>query len=444
MPIKYAACSPIQFYSNSDCSSLTIKGRKPVSGPGLISCGIDNPVQHENCFGSLSFDGNPLVSNGGVPWYTSYPCGTISCPCPENRNYTISMGFSWTDRGELRWVYSYHCQLSLDSRQNQDVVYYAIIDVKKSMEQGAVFTYGAYTVHYRSSDNVELYRHDYPDGFNQGFCCMRTIDVPGCSFSKDYAIQFAVDQARVGWDRLSKAINPISDFDVFNTALSTVTSLGMNNLENLSQIRDISKMLPCTKGVASSAKVAANMYLWYRYVFQTTASDVRDIVDNIDYISDVMTGTMFRTYKTSASKSGSTVVDGSKVSVISKHTVTFAPDTSSASLRAWHKSHALGLDLSLQNVWDLVPFSFVADWFFQVDDILGGVDNAASASNYILKHGCSGVKYSTDIVTRYGTVTTTRYERSIYTKAPQYRLVLGSPTIEHHWWDAAALCVANK
>jgi hypothetical protein len=58
---------------------------------------------------------------------------------------------------------------------------------------------------------------------------------------------------------------------------------------------------------------------------------------------------------------------------------------------------AYGLLPSFQNVWNLVRFSFVADWFFNIDDRLEAIDNSAILLAFDVDYVVSSIKIVSEI-----------------------------------------------
>lgn len=61
-------------------------------------------------------------------------------------------------------------------------------------------------------------------------------------------------------------------------------------------------------------------------------------------------------------------------------------------LAALLPARAAGLVPNLQNVWNLVRFSFVADWFFNIDDRLAVIDNSATLLLFDIDYVVSSIK----------------------------------------------------
>lgn len=85
-----------------------------------------------------------------------------------------------------------------------------------------------------------------------------------------------------------------------------------------------------------------------------------------------------------------------------------------------NNAHRMGLDLSLTDVWDLIPLSFVVDWFSQIiPEILSTVDAELNRMRFNYSYRCRTVK--TLIPLRVGGIkfTLTRYLRQYDGTPPQ-------------------------
>jgi hypothetical protein len=103
---------------------------------------------------------------------------------------------------------------------------------------------------------------------------------------------------------------------------------------------------------------------------------------------------------------------------------------------------------TLENLWDMVPLSFVVDWVVNVGDILSSIDNTALAAHYTLKQRMWSGKYtatltlpeyvSDRIATMWGTQVLNVSCRYYYRRIG-YKIPLGS-SLEPSFWN---LGIAN-
>lgn len=85
-----------------------------------------------------------------------------------------------------------------------------------------------------------------------------------------------------------------------------------------------------------------------------------------------------------------------------------------------NNAHRMGLDLSLTDVWDLIPLSFVVDWFSQIiPEILSTVDAELNRMRFNYSYRCRTVKTLIPLRVEGITVILTRYLRHYDGTPPQ-------------------------
>jgi hypothetical protein len=191
-------------------------------------------------------------------------------------------------------------------------------------------------------------------------------------------------------------------YQIFMAAIET------NNLENLSQLSSITDLIEPIQGFRSLVRmvryganpvqltlsildVLASAKLTWEYGIAPTISDAREIaaktrpiydrISSNDYFKPQTFNGKF-TYEVPdtyiASLSGLTIVSRAKIrGNLNPHSY----------LAAILPLHAFGLVPSLAHLWDLLPFSFVVDWFVNVGRRLEDVDSSVEMlcldTNYV-------------------------------------------------------------
>jgi hypothetical protein len=103
---------------------------------------------------------------------------------------------------------------------------------------------------------------------------------------------------------------------------------------------------------------AREAWLAYRYAYTTTKLDIRDFKSTFDRLEDLVHVPRVSTY-------GSYVRGGTEYRVgYDIDVAQIIPTDVSTTLRKF------GLELNMLNVWDMIPFSFVADWFLPISDVI--------------------------------------------------------------------------
>lgn len=178
-------------------------------------------------------------------------------------------------------------------------------------------------------------------------------------------------------------------------AIGSIPAYADNNIANLAEMfSSVVSLLSegvefAWKGVSS----LAGLWLAYRYSYSTTKSDTQQAIDAIarrayySYYRD-----------TRIDGNASATIDGVSVSC---HLKTYCHKRSSdllsaIRLRLWE----YGLLPSKYRLWDLVPFSFVADWVFNIGDTLKEEEDLSVLSHgYTFVDSSYSIKYtvSTDL-----------------------------------------------
>lgn len=147
--------------------------------------------------------------------------------------------------------------------------------------------------------------------------------------------------------------------------LSTKTGpLRVNNLANIAQLRQLNQFLPpvLKKGKAVF-KTAAEFFLWYKYTIKTSESDLKTAFEYYlrgeDLNTDKSKGYAHRV-----------VITNSPRDRVMDHFTFYLGSYQQSVLDKF------GLRLNLENTWDLIPFSFVVDWFTKIGDMLASLDAA--------------------------------------------------------------------
>lgn len=155
------------------------------------------------------------------------------------------------------------------------------------------------------------------------------------------------------------------------------------------------------KSPAEYAKLLGKLWLMYRYAYKTTKSD-------IEQAQDALRRRML-TYYTPTKFDGiaSRTLDGTDITV----RVGFDVQLSLDPLKDWNmRFRNAGLDVSGYTIWDLIPFSFMVDWFLPVGDWLEDQRNERSLRNYVITNICWSISYIRDVDKGRGKYYTRWYE----------------------------------
>lgn len=227
--------------------------------------------------------------------------------------------------------------------------------------------------------------------------------------------------------------------DVFNNfAIPDV-----NNCENLSQLRDIKNSLPPLLKLIRrhNIKSLAELYLWWKYTYSTTILDIRAYYEFFQkWHKDSSNGKNYR--RIDITYSDTILVDSSPVDRVTRYHVYTKPYNVGV-------LEALGLNINLSNTWDLLPFSFVVDWFVKVGDLLARIDH----DNFMSHVQILTVSVTTKCTQRYSSLPNdlgtsslirSQFRRDVMTTLPIGCISLSTSNPFRHILDGSALYFANK
>lgn len=215
-----------------------------------------------------------------------------------------------------------------------------------------------------TGDPYEINRNTYkelPEYLNYGQC-----GVP----DDPYDVWFYADFHHPYFANSSKVA-------AFNEACDGFEHLDMNNIDNVRQaISSGTELLQRSKvpkprsktwKFASIFQKAANAWLWYRYSFCTTKSDIEECYHNLSPVFENLR---------SAPKMGryGTVTD--EYSVTYRCEVVAHNTCIEKLANLGNDIRSLGFAPTLANLWDMVPWSFAVDWFLKLGDFLDSADKA--------------------------------------------------------------------
>lgn len=206
---------------------------------------------------------------------------------------------------------------------------------------------------------------------------------------------FAAADAVTGYDISSNFVESLPDLPALLKIPAVLTSIGGDARSVLRG--DLSR-------IGALARHLSEAYLAYIYGVSPTANDVRNLARvvqremsaRIDE-SEVLYGTFRYVFDENPIGSGT-------LSLVSRSKVVINGLSSLANLLL--ASRSVGVGLTLANLWDLVPFSFVADWFVNLGDRFQDIDDsvllATLSPSYFVNSFTVRYSLSDDEKARYG------------------------------------------
>lgn len=197
-------------------------------------------------------------------------------------------------------------------------------------------------------------------------------------------------------------------------ALEALNSMkaNSNNIQNVLAIVELAKSLLHPSKLPSLLKalpkkgakrLTSDAWLKYRYVYKTTMSDVEEmtrfIIQGLDHGNTVtLRGGLTTPAGTCRVRINAKAKTLSQFAFLQKYGV--APD--------------------LYNFWDMVPFSFIVDWFVGIGDFAQQISDQQWAMNFDVVSCTTSWKWVDSIQTTLGPVPFTHYQRFVTSTAPPF------------------------
>lgn len=193
-------------------------------------------------------------------------------------------------------------------------------------------------------------------------------DYPGRVTALDYRVDTIPEPTRYNEYYLADAANHgmVSNryYSGFGSALqNAVENLPQSTTNLAANILETSELLVNVfKGVSNLPKTASDAWLAYRYMYSTTKADLEEYVALTQRLTNLLSDDNLVSW--------GLFVDGPYI--FTCELILEAQSLIPHSFVDWLKKY--GLELNLTNMWDMVPYSFVVDWFLGISDILQRLD----------------------------------------------------------------------
>lgn len=170
-------------------------------------------------------------------------------------------------------------------------------------------------------------------------------------------------------------------------AVNDVQELESNWIENLAGVKGaVECVKPLIDGykavkngdLRSAKKALAGGYLVYKYVVAPSISDAKDLKKHGSTMFHAATDKRFSRERRRGASHLKDVPVFSTLATLDFFTTLHLKLRNNPFSSVWNGLESLGLDPSAGQLWDLVPFSFVADWFLPIGDSLTTISNYSS------------------------------------------------------------------
>lgn len=226
-----------------------------------------------------------------------------------------------------------------------------------------------------------------------------------------------------------------------------------NNVNMLAFLRDLrhpTEMIPKLRNlkklssIPKSLRNASSDYLAVHYGILPTVSDLRSIYKAITRLKPYVDRNGYNTY---SAGHASTAVVGDYSYRLEQHLKLAIDDEDNLFDQIIQTVDDVGMLPTLENLWDLIPYSFVIDWFVNVSDLLERVDTRSRLARYNIRYVTMSYKVSASTQlwastgnSLTGTVTRAYYHRWTSDQCPMPPLSLTPNTSDSsHWLESGAL-----
>lgn len=253
-----------------------------------------------------------------------------------------------------------------------------------------------------------------------------------------------------GWLNGLEHDTNVDTFDLVRECYESMNYFTSNGIAFAKDLAEFRKLIPKAKDLLNLKKPKswASLYLWAHYGLSLTISDSKDLVQAFKEFANANHSVAnLKTQVRYASTSKSSA--WGPLTKVTRYTVKL-----DCMPRDVGKDLLMGelfdTNLSLGNVWDLIPFSFVVDWFADISSKLDRIDTYVESNAYYRLNCLTYGVRTTCVVSASqimpgasGSVSLVRYDRTPSATFPPFRFPsTQSPQLQKHFIEAAALIVS--
>lgn len=236
--------------------------------------------------------------------------------------------------------------------------------------------------------------------------------------------------------------------DLAKTAVDNVRDNSVNMIAFLKDLRRPTELIPKLRNL-SKLKTHANNLLTVEYGILPTIGDISLIMDAFKKAAPYVDRHGFATYGAS---NVSRLSAGDYQSTLEQRIKVAIENEDNQFLSLMERIDNWGFAPSLENIWDLIPYSFVLDWFIDVGGFLERLDTRTRMSMYNIQFATMSTKRTTSVVIKptaelpiSGLVSLVRYSRWTSDQCPEPPLFSsGASNPLSHWLEGSALYVQRR
>jgi hypothetical protein len=238
---------------------------------------------------------------------------------------------------------------------------------------------------------------------------------------------------------------PLEDEDYGDLAMRASSKVNANNVNMIAFLRDIRKpreLIPRLRNLRRLAG-ASGEYLRTIYGILPTIDDLNTIVEAVRKIRPYLDKNGFSTY--TASSTRQTNLNGFDYEITQRIKLAI-DDTDEEFFRLIQTVDSWGFLPTFENVWDLVAYSFVVDWFVDIGGFLERVDTRLRLARLNIRYATMSRKtriqgkFTPEPETPFnGSIDWVHYHRWVSDQCPVPPLSLNIQDSFDHWIEGSAL-----
>jgi hypothetical protein len=438
----------------------------------------EKDVEHTKVTGTVSY--NPALADvvstpsSSLPAQISYKCKTYT---GTNTSITAYYGLA-SDRIVVEEIGYYHYLIGVDLSDRYNPILYTVAaqNISATSANSITLTRSRYKFQSMSNTLVSFKRYDdqvrtsWPAKFLSSWSDLTYdrikslwVNAGGDTLNSTFGTPEAatpytgLTPPSFSVQSLSKYIDSLVTSDLAKSASPSEEDYGVlameasekvnaNHTNMIAFLRDLRKpqeMIPKLKKLLDLKGHAGN-YLAVNYGILPTISDLQEIIGAFKSVQPYIDGNGFKTYnafRTSSSASGdysSSVEQRIKIAIDEE-------DSDLSRLAA--KVDSMGFALTLENVWDLIPYSFVIDWFIDIGGFLERADSRMRLMRLNIRYATMSRKLTrskklsaSQLYPISGTINMVQYSRWTTSHCPEPPLFFrNTNSVSNHWLESSAL-----
>lgn len=248
--------------------------------------------------------------------------------------------------------------------------------------------------------------------------------------------------AEMGWDKEY----PIPDMHYGDLAMQASAKVNANKVNMIAFLRDLrhpTEMIPKLRNLVH-LKTLADNFLTVEYGILPTIGDIESIMGAFKRMGPYVDRNGFDVY--TASHRDSLDIDAMSYQ-LEQHIKLAIADEDDEFLSLIARVESFGFLPTFKNLWDLIPYSFVLDWFIDVGEFLKRVDTNLRIMRLEIRYVTSSRKTITSgtlpvdpEIPFEGTIQWVHYQRWVSDQCPVPPLSLNTTFQEFsHWLESGAL-----